>query len=90
MGSIIFGVPNQTSFFNAMKTDIPIIMVDLGSKKWDKYALRVLKKRVGYVPTVFDNNNRILFKEKEFLKQINLSLRLNDKTFTKNYFYPTI
>lgn len=90
MGSIIFGVPNQTSFFNAMKTDVPIIMVDLGFKKWDKYALQMLKKRVGYIKTIFDHNNRILFEEKEFLKQINLSLRLNDKTFTKNYFYPTI
>ena len=48
-------------FFNAMKTDIPIIIIDLGFKKWDDYALRMLKKRVGYVPTFFDNNNRILF-----------------------------
>jgi len=90
MGSIIFAIPSQTSFFNAMKTDIPIIMVDLGFKKWDNYALRMLKKRVGYVPTVFDNNNRILFKEYQLLKQIEASLLLNDNTFAKNYFYPTI
>ena len=90
MGSIIFAIPSQTSFFNAMKTDIPIIMVDLGFKKWDNYALRMLKKRVGYVPTVFDNNNRILFKEHQLLKQIEASLLLNDNTFAKNYFYPTI
>ena len=90
MGSIIFAIPSQTSFFNAMKTDIPIIMIDLGFKKWDNYALRMLKKRVGYVPTVFDNNNRILFKEHQLLKQIEASLLLNDNTFAKNYFYPTI
>lgn len=90
MGSIIFGVSNQTSFFNAMKTDIPIIIIDLGFKKWDDYALRMLKKRVGYVPTFFDNNNRILFKEYQLLKQIEASLILNDNTYVKNYFYPTI
>ena len=49
MQAIIFSEPNQTSFFNALKTDIPIIIVDSGFKTWDKYALKLLKKRVGYV-----------------------------------------
>ena len=41
---LIFGSVNQTSFFNSLKTDIPIVIIDLGFKKWHPQALKSLKK----------------------------------------------
>ena len=87
---LIFGSPNQTSFFNSLKTDIPILIIDLGFKKWHPQALKILKKRVGYIKTKFNQNNKVILDWKGLKRELNKSEGLKDNEFAKTFFYPSL
>lgn len=56
---IIFDYTYTTVFLEALKTDIPILVLEFDNIPWHENAKHLLKKRCGFVEGEFDNNNRV-------------------------------
>ena len=51
----------ETSAFNeSLKTNIPILLININERNLDQNFISILKKRCGYISTNIDKKNRLI------------------------------
>ena len=75
----IFTHPGTTVFGHAVFTEKPILIVDLENNNWNQAGYELIKKRCQVVSGTFNEENRIIFDEKDLLHKVGNPLPLNDE-----------
>jgi len=84
---LIFDAFQSSAFLSAIKSNIPIVCLNIKELDIKKKAISLIKKRCGYVSCYLDKNNRIKINKKNISKALNESLNLNqNKSFYNCYF----
>lgn len=84
----IFGIFATTTFGHALLTDRNIICFDMLDNLCLSKAKEILDKRVHFVKTRFDDRNRIVFDEKEFLGVLAQKSKQPNTEFIETYMFP--
>ena len=84
---LIFDCLQTSAFLIAIKTNIPIIFLNIKEIDIKKIAISSIKKRCGYVDCYLDKNNKIKINQKNISKAVDESLNLTQNKSFYNYYF---
>ena len=84
---LIFDCLQTSAFLTAIKTNIPIIFLNIKEIDIKKIAISFIKKRCGYADCYLDKNNKIKINQKNISKAVDESLNLTQNKSFYNYYF---
>ena len=76
----------ETSAFNeSLKTNIPILLININERNLDQNFISILKKRCGYISTNIDKKNRLILNSDLInlgIKEVKKKKLLNQEIFS--------
>ncbi len=83
--AFIFVTPQSRPFISKIRSNTPLIFIDLGLFDWQEEAYEMLSKRCSIVQGWFDEDNRAQVHWADLRSAIDESIYLNDTSFHENY-----